>query len=273
MLMYYISVTLFIVNIMPKKLTQEEFIKRAVEVHNDKYDYSKVNYINNTTKICIICPKHGAFFQTPNMHLYQKQGCKKCRSDKMKKKICGVGINDYHGVIKIKDKHIKSYQVWHEMLLRCYDGKTQRKHPTYSECSVCDEWLSYSNFKKWFDDNYIEGYELDKDIFIKGNKVYSPNTCCFVPKNINLLLIKRGASRGNCAIGVSKNRNYYIARLSKYGKQVHIGCFKTEQEAYLAYKKAKEETIKEVAYNSFLKKEINSKIYEALLNYKVEITD
>lgn len=60
-----------------KKLTQEEFIKRAKEIHDDKYDYSKVDYINSSTKVCIICPEHGEFWITPNCHL-NGQGCKKC---------------------------------------------------------------------------------------------------------------------------------------------------------------------------------------------------
>lgn len=59
-------------------LTQEEFIKRAKEIHGDRYDYSKVNYINNRTKVCIICSEHGEFWQEPTTHLDNKAGCPKC---------------------------------------------------------------------------------------------------------------------------------------------------------------------------------------------------
>ena len=70
---------------MPRKLTTEEFIKKAKEIHGDKYDYSKVNYTNNSTKVCIICPEHGEFWQTPKDHLKGKC-CLKCGFDKIKNK-------------------------------------------------------------------------------------------------------------------------------------------------------------------------------------------
>ena len=63
---------------MPKKLTKEDFIKRAIKIHNNYYDYSKVDYINSQTKVCIICPTHGEFWQTPTNHIYSKNGCNKC---------------------------------------------------------------------------------------------------------------------------------------------------------------------------------------------------
>ena len=108
--------------------------------------------------------------------------------------VCGVGII---GNEKTKDENgetIKSYSVWTSMLKRCYSDKCQKKQPTYKGCCVCEEWLNYSNFKKWFNDNYyeIEGEQmnLDKDILVKGNKIYSPETCVFVPKKINTLFVK-----------------------------------------------------------------------------------
>ena len=61
------------------KHTQEDFIKKAYEVHGDKYDYSKVEYVNSDTKVCIICPEHGEFWQTPSCHNNLKNGCPKCQ--------------------------------------------------------------------------------------------------------------------------------------------------------------------------------------------------
>ena len=61
-------------------LTKEEFIKKAKEVHCNKYEYTKVNYVNTQTKVCIICPEHGEFWQTPNSHT-QWHGCPKCRNE------------------------------------------------------------------------------------------------------------------------------------------------------------------------------------------------
>jgi very-short-patch-repair endonuclease len=78
--------TIFIVKIRKmKKISTEEFIKKARKVHGDKYDYSKVKYVNNYTKVCIICPIHGEFLQNPNSHL-QGFGCKKCGNINTKEK-------------------------------------------------------------------------------------------------------------------------------------------------------------------------------------------
>ena len=61
-----------------KKLTTEEFIEKAKEIHGDKYDYSKVEYKGAHTKVCIICPEHGEFWQAANSHINLKEGCPKC---------------------------------------------------------------------------------------------------------------------------------------------------------------------------------------------------
>ena len=63
---------------MPKKINKEEFIKKSISIHGNKYDYSKVEYINDKTKVCIICPEHGEFWQEPHSHL-KGYGCKKCK--------------------------------------------------------------------------------------------------------------------------------------------------------------------------------------------------
>ena len=65
-----------------KKLSTEQFIEKARRIHGDKYDYSKVEYVNNHTKVCIICPEHGEFWQTPNSHISQRQGCPRCYGNK-----------------------------------------------------------------------------------------------------------------------------------------------------------------------------------------------
>ena len=105
----------------------------------------------------------------------------------VKKLLYNVGINDYIGKVNINGKIEKFYKVWQSMLSRCYDPKYHNRNPAYIGCKVCKEWYSLTAFKKWFDKNYIEDYELDKDILIEGNKLYSPDTCCFVPKEINRL--------------------------------------------------------------------------------------
>lgn len=77
-----------------KALTTEEFIENARKIHGDKYDYSKVEYMGNKKKVCIICLKHGEFWVRPNSHLSQKQGCKHCKKSKMENEIMSILKNN-----------------------------------------------------------------------------------------------------------------------------------------------------------------------------------
>ena len=190
----------------------------------------------------------------------------------------GVG---FIGKGRFKTKHAngkptKCYIAWTNMMQRCYDPKYQEKHPTYKGCRVCKEWWNFQNFAEWYYEHYYEieneKMALDKDISHKGNKVYSADNCVFVPQFINKLFVKRDNSRGNYPIGVSKDKNKFQARLSKgNGKPIHLGLFNTPNEAFQAYKQAKEQYIKEVAEE--YKGKIPQKLYEVMLNYKVEIDD
>lgn len=180
-------------------------------------------------------------------------------------------------------KPTKCYQIWHSMLQRCYDHKYHKKALTYINCEVCEEWLCFQNFAKWYYNNYYEvGSQkmcLDKDILCKGNKVYSPETCIFVPERINTLFIKCDKSRGKYPIGVyyKKQTGKFVARCSVYdlkenkSKLKHLGLYNTHEEAFEFYKEFKEEYIKEVA--DYYKGKIPSKLYDAMYNYEVEITD
>ena len=186
-----------------------------------------------------------------------------------------IGVGDYKSCDE-NGKDTKCYDTWRSMHMRCYDHKYQDKHSTYKDCTVCKEWNNYQEFAKWDNENYYEvGNEimtLDKDILCKGNKVYSPETCIYVPQSINVLFVKRDKCRGDYPIGVCKFRNKFQAKLSKgNGKQIHLGYYNTPEEAFFAYKKAKEAYIKEVAEE--YKGKIDNRLYEALMNYEVEITD
>ena len=155
------------------------------------------------------------------------------------------------------------------MLMRCYSIRHHQTCPNYIGCSVCPEWLYLSNFKEWFDANYVDGYALDKDIIIKGNKTYSPHTCCFVPQEINNQLIKSDAARGKCPIGVSQRGSRYYAKF----RSCHLGVYTTSEAAFLAYKKAKEQYVMELAEKYYKEGKITERVYHALLAYRVEITD
>ena len=195
--------------------------------------------------------------------------------------VYGVGITGLQPTRDENGEMLNSYRCWTDMLMRCYSAKYQEKHLTYNGCSVCDDWLCYSNFKKWYDNNYYEinnkTAQLDKDILIKGNKIYSPATCIFVPQFINKLFVKKQNSRGAFPIGVSyhKASKKYETKLSifKDGKSVrkHLGLFDTPEEAFNVYKQAKEDYIKKVADE--YKDKIPTELYEAMYSYRVDIND
>ena len=164
------------------------------------------------------------------------------------------------------------------MLRRCYSEKHQIKNPSYKQCSVCEEWLCYANFEKWYDDNYYEVpnqiMNLDKDILSKGNKIYCPDKCIFVPKEINSTFVNSRSVRGEYPVGVNYNikNKKFISRCC-IGKRhrIHLGSFNTPEEAFYAYKEFKEKYIKQIADE--YKQYIPQKLYDAMYRYEVEITD
>ena len=191
--------------------------------------------------------------------------------------VYGVGILGTKYSPSVNGRTTKEYMLWCHMLERCYSDTYQKKKPTYEGCEVSDKFKSYEYFYEWchkqvgFDN---QGWHLDKDSLVKGNKVYSESTCVFLPVEINSLLTKSTASRGKHLIGVSwnKTRKAFVATVSKRkGKREHLGYFKTEIEAFNAYKTAKELYIKEVA-NKF-KSQIDLRAYNALMSYEVMIDD
>lgn len=250
------------------KNAKEHFVERAKEVYGDYYDYTPTKYIDYRKKVEIGCPIHGIFKQPPYRHI-SGAGCPYCFYDKKRKPVYGVGINDM-----ISARKHPALSHWRDMLGRCYNEKMIQKEPTYKDCSVCDEWLTFSNFAKWFDENYVEGYEIDKDLLIKGNKVYSPETCCFLPHKINQALTNRRLHRSATPIGIHITKSgKFHAQCSIEGKLYHLGTYSTLEEAFLAYKKTKEDYFKVLAEKYFKEGRITERVYRALLDYRVEITD
>ncbi|MFQ9298734.1 MAG: AP2 domain-containing protein [Clostridia bacterium] len=178
-------------------------------------------------------------------------------------------------------KNTRIYNTWYDMLKRCYDKEYHKKQPTYKNCTVCDEWLNFQNFARWYEENYyeIEGEVmcLDKDILFKGNKIYSPETCVIVPQAINKLFTKRQNDRGDSAIGTSPVDGKYMVRCHminpKTGKskRKYLGIYDTQEKAFKIYKYYKEKNIKIVA--DYFREQIPDKLYDALYNYEVEIDD
>ena len=197
------------------------------------------------------------------------------------RRVYGIG---YHGEgeykVSINQKHTFQYNLWYDMLKRCYSKDYIEKHPTYKDCEACDEWHNFQNFAKWVDDNYYEvedcyRMELEKDILVKGNKLYSPNTCVFIPRILNTLFIYQKRGERKYPLGVMKSGDKFYARVSKNknGQCIREESPKcdTAEEASIFYKTMKERYIKEMADE--YKDKIPKKLYEAMYNWEVEIID
>ena len=167
-------------------------------------------------------------------------------------KIYGIGVNDalYKTVVYEGDTNNKKivwvcpyFMRWKNMLKRCYCLSHLKAHPSYIGCSVCEEWLIFSNFKSWMETQDWEGKVLDKDLLVYQNKTYSPETCVFIEEPLNLFLTKRFNGRGDFLLGVDyvKNRNKFRARIKDIitHKEVHLGYFISEVEAHKCWQKAK----------------------------------
>lgn len=169
--------------------------------------------------------------------------------------IYGVGVNDadypvcrtfYNISGKKKQTKCVFYSVWHHMIERCYDEKVSKKHPTYIGCTVCNEWLTFSNFKRWMEQQDFQGMELDKDLLVAGNKLYSPETCSFIPQKLNAFLTNVNLESFTGVTYVLKSKKFR-ARCGNFitGKREHLGYFDSQQEAYSAWMNRKCEIAKE----------------------------
>lgn len=279
---------------MHNKSASEQFKEKAIAVHGEGYyDYSEVEYVNAHVPVKIRCIKHDYTFpQSPSNHLAGK-GCKYCgfehagkknsermkgvkltKTRKRKEPVYGIGINDVDDFVVVDGRQTTSYHVWADILYRCHTTKGHLDCPAYTDCYICEEWKRYSNFKTWFDKNYIEGYQLDKDILVKGNRVYGPDTCCFVPNDINMLLAKSRKKR-DYPTGVHKHSqcNRYTAQMSVGNQNQYLGLYKTVEEAFAAYKEAKEAYIRALASKHYAQGHLAYNVYEALMNREINIDD
>ena len=200
----------------------------------------------------------------------------------MGKLVYGVGISEKgefkrSEVVDGKWVVTKEYRLWAHMLERCYSDECHHRQPTYARCAVSDNFKNFQWFAKWCQSQIgfgMQGYQLDKDILVQGNNIYSEDTCVFVPRRINLLLTKSDATRGIYPVGVAwKQANKkYVARCNDgSGKQKQLGYFLTPEDAFYNYKTVKEALIKSLAdeYKGIL----DHRVFTALMAYTVDIND
>lgn len=184
-----------------------------------------------------------------------------------KKPIHGIGMNDASYKVNQKNTHGKwticpYYTKWYSMLERCYSDRYKKSRPTYKDCLVTNEWLTFSNFKSWMELQDWKGKHLDKDIKIYGNNIYSPDTCLFVSPFINSLLNEQSRSRGLHPLGVSfdKKKGLFMSKCKNEKSSVFLGYFSVPSEAGKAYRNYKASLIKKHA-------KLNPDIEKYLLNH------
>jgi len=190
--------------------------------------------------------------------------------------VYGVGVGARKYSSSVSGKHRPEYQIWKFMLRRCYSEKERKSSPTYDDCIVSENFKNFDYFYEWCQEQVgfgVIGFALDKDILIRGNRVYSEDTCVFVPKAVNLLVVTKVSCRGKYPIGVSfdKSRDKFLAMCSRGGKLKSLGRYSTPEQAFEAYKTFKESYIKQVAEQ--YKSQIDPRAYKALLEYEVNIED
>lgn len=195
----------------------------------------------------------------------------------------GLGIiGEKYSTVDSQGNKTKEYQTWLGMLRRIFESN-EKQDPSYIDCEICDEWLLFSNFYDWIHSqpNYekwknTKYWAIDKDIIKKGNKIYGPEFCCLVPPYVNSLFIKDEARRGDCVIGVTiSRRGLYMAQCGDpvTGKNKHLGEYSKEIDAFNAYKKYKENCIRQIAKREFSVGNISQACYDSMMKYEVEITD
>lgn len=193
--------------------------------------------------------------------------------DRLVPSLYGVGVIG-DTPTKENGKFTKLYTAWKGMLERCYTEKSLAKCPTYLGCSVSDNFKNFTFFKEWAEKQVgsdKDGWNLDKDILVRGNKIYSEDTCCFVPQEVNKIFTNMKNTNSGL-VGVNKRpTGKYYATVKHSGKIHYLGSYATEVEAFQAYKQAKEKFVKDTAMEYI--DIIDLRVYNALMNYQVEITN
>ena len=228
--------------------------------------------------IDVYFPKYDWIFEHARYSNFKKGGIK-CPYEP---RYYGVGCLG-EGKYKMSEngKNTDEYNIWYHMLRRCYDPKFHERESTYKGCKVEEYLLNFQNMCEWIEENYYEvpgeKMHLDKDILCKGNKVYSRDTCIFVPQRINNLFTKSDKSRGKNPIGVTElpSGNYQVQCWAGNGKQIYLGTYITKEEAFQVYKQCKKKVIKETidSYEGKIPEPHYGRLKTAMYNYEVEIDD
>lgn len=174
------------------------------------------------------------------LSIFLEKNCPLACQAKQRKLICGVGRNDasYSTSMTDSGRQLRdpAYTAWHNMLKRCYEQKVQ----AYKDASVCDEWRSFSSFRRWWLENWKDTWCLDKDL-LSDSKTYGPETCIFIPQWLNKFIVFHTERKGSWPTGVVFSQKKFQAQVSVKSKRIYLGLFDTPEEASEAGKKNKRE--------------------------------
>lgn len=176
-----------------------------------------------------------------------------------------LGVGEF--LPTINGKMTPEYCTWKAMLQRCYNEKRLAKTPTYRDCEVCKEWHNFQVFAEWYTKQkyYGCGYQIDKDLLVEGNKVYSPETCVLAPAIINSLFTGSSPNKTKYPIGVCwhKSIKKYVVQISIDGQMHRVGYFDNVEDAENTYNLAKKARVKELALE--WENRIDEKLFNALM--------
>ena len=264
----------------PTKITLEYFFGHLTEEQKEKYDYSLVKEIaNGRSKISIICKRCGKVFEQEVRYHLRGQNCPYCWAKQKpqyghRKPLYGIGVLDVDYALNNDKITNLAYKHWHNIFLRCYSKSYQERNPNYIGCTIDERWHKFSAFKEWFVENYRDGYVIDKDLLVCGNKVYSPDACCVIPQEINCLIVTRHRKSGRFGKGLSITpKGKYIAFITKHNKTYNLGHFNTIEEAFATYKQGKISYVREVADAYYKDGKITKEVYDALYRYEPKFKD
>lgn len=269
------------------KWTKDVYEQKIGEMFNGRIGVFGSDFYFYNNKQPFFCKDHGYFEATPCDLIREKRvGCRQCGMESSRsrmigtsfytgkvksqyKLVCGVGVRDDH--ISSDRKITKTGRIWHGILERCYSKNKKDKFKSYADCSVSEDWLTYSNFKRDVESmvGYDEdGWHLDKDILFKGNRVYSKDTCCFVPQHINARFKRPSKNTTGLPSGVQirnsgKTLNYISTCCDINCKKVYLGRFENIDEAKNAYAQAQHHVILEMV--DLYKDKLDNRVIEALI--------
>lgn len=195
----------------------------------------------------------------------------------MSRLVYGVGVYEKgEYTSSVNNRLTREYLTWVNMIRRCYCPKNLSRRPSYAGCSVDPRFHEFQRFMAWAENQvgaFADGFHLDKDLLMKGNRVYSPDVCIFLPQRINSALVSQAKARGKLPLGVRKSKfgRFFARGRFDNKREVCLGTYDTIDEAFSAYRLAKRQECRRLAEQ--FKDVIDPRAYAALLVYDVSIDD